>query len=61
MSRLALTLALSAALGVAACGPPRVEPRTTIVGGGPRVLFEDDLRAPRNWRLEEHTSELQSH
>ena len=49
MSRLALTLALSAALGVAACGPPRVEPRTTIVGGGPRVLFEDDLRAPRNW------------
>src|SRR5258708_28483066 len=48
MSRLALTLALIAALGVAACGPPRVEPRTTIVSG-PRVLFEDDLRAPRNW------------
>ena len=49
MFRLALTLALAAALGVAACGPPRVEPRTTIVSGGPRVLFEDDLRAPRNW------------
>jgi hypothetical protein len=49
MSRLALTLALTATLAVAACGPPRVEPRTTIVSGGPRVLFEDDLRAPRNW------------
>ena len=53
MFRLALTLALTA-LAVAACGPPRAEPRTTIVtggatGGGPRVLFEDDLRAPRNW------------
>jgi hypothetical protein len=48
MSRLALTLALTAALAAVACGPPRVEPRTTIVGG-PRLLFEDDLRAPRNW------------
>jgi len=49
MSRLTLTLALTATLAVAACGPPRTEPRTTIVSGGPRVLFEDDLRAPRNW------------
>jgi hypothetical protein len=48
MSRLALTLALTAALAAVACGPPRVEPRTTIVGG-PRLLFEDDLRAPRNF------------
>ena len=48
MSRLALTLALTATLAAVACGPPRVEPRTTIVGG-PRLLFEDDLRAPRNW------------
>jgi hypothetical protein len=48
MSRLALTLALTAALAAVACGPPRAEPRTTIVGG-PRILFEDDLRAPRNW------------
>lgn len=47
MSRLALTLALTTALAAAACGP-RSEPRTTIVGG-PRVLFEDDLRLPRNW------------
>lgn len=60
MFRLALTLALTA-LAVAGCGPPRAEPRTTIVSGGasgggsggvtggPRVLFEDDLRAPRHW------------
>ena len=45
MSRLALTLGLTATLAVAGCGPPRAEPRTTIVSGGPRVLFEDDLRA----------------
>lgn len=48
MSRLALLLALTAALAVAACDP-RMEPRTTIAGRGSRVLFEDDLRAPRNW------------
>lgn len=50
MSRLALTLALAVALAAAGCGP-RAEPRTTIAGGGgPRVLFEDDLRAAtRAW------------
>jgi len=49
MSRLALTLALAVALAAAGCGP-RAEPRTTIAGGGgPRVLFEDDLRAANNW------------
>ena len=48
MSRLALTLALAAALVVAGCAPA-VEPRTMIASGGPRVLFDDDLRAPRNW------------
>jgi hypothetical protein len=48
MSRLALTLALTVALAAAACGP-RAEPRTTIAAGGPQVLFEDELRAPRNW------------
>jgi hypothetical protein len=51
MFRLALTFALTA-LAVAGCGP-RAEPRTTIATGGatggPRVLFEDDLRAPRHW------------
>jgi len=49
MSRLALTLALAGAL-TAACGPP-IEPRTTIAGsgGGPRVLFEDELRVARYW------------
>jgi hypothetical protein len=48
MSRLALTLTLAVGLATAACGP-RAEPRTVIVGGGPQVLFEDDLRAARNW------------
>jgi len=50
MSRLALTLALAAALTAGACGPP-TEPRTTIAGsgGGPRVLFEDELRVARYW------------
>ena len=52
MFRLALTFALTA-LAVAGCGP-RAEPRTTIATGdttgGPRVLFEDDLRAPLHWR-----------
>ncbi|HXA95996.1 MAG TPA: hypothetical protein VN323_10565 [Candidatus Dormibacteraeota bacterium] len=50
MSRLAVTLALAGALAAGACGPP-IEPRTTIAGsgGGPRVLFEDELRSPRNW------------
>jgi len=48
MSRLALLLALTATFALAACGP-RMEPRTTIAGPGSRILFEDDLRAPRNW------------
>ena len=49
MPRLALTLAVTGALAAAACGPP-VETRTTIAGsGGPRILFEDELRVPRNW------------
>lgn len=46
MSR--LTLALAVGLALAACGP-RAEPRINIAGGGPPVLFEDDLRSPRNW------------
>ena len=48
MSRLALMLTLTVVLAAAACAP-RAEPRTTIVGGGTRVIFEDDLRAPRHW------------
>ncbi len=47
MSRLALTLALT--LAATACAP-QSEPRT-VIGGGPRVLFEDDLRAARNWTV----------
>jgi hypothetical protein len=46
MSRLALTLAL--AVTVAAACAPRAEPRVSI-GGGSRVIFEDDLKAPANW------------
>jgi len=45
MSRLVLTLAL--ALAATACAPP-TEPRT-VIGVGPRVLFDDDLRTARNW------------
>ena len=45
MSRLVLTLAL--ALVATACAP-QTEPRT-VIGAGPRVLFDDDLRAARNW------------
>lgn len=48
MSRLVLTLALTVVLAGAACAP-RAEPRATIGTGGPRVIFEDDLRAPLNW------------
>ncbi|HEY7653840.1 MAG TPA: hypothetical protein VIG07_13550 [Methylomirabilota bacterium] len=48
MSRLALMLTLTVALAVAACAP-RTETRTIIVGAGGRVIFEDDLRAPRHW------------
>jgi hypothetical protein len=48
MSRLALILTLTVALAAAACAP-RAEPRATIMGGGARVILEDDLRAPRNW------------
>jgi hypothetical protein len=47
MSRLALVLTLTVALA-AACAP-RTEPRTIIVGAGARVIFEDDLHAPRYW------------
>ncbi|GEM_PF-1102648 len=45
--RLLLSIVLTA-IAVAGCGP-RVEPRATIMTDGPRVLFEDDLRAPRHW------------
>lgn len=48
MSRLALMLTLTVALAAAACAP-RAEPRTIIASAGARVIFEDDLRAPRNW------------
>ncbi|MGH7316640.1 MAG: hypothetical protein ACREJS_10315 [Candidatus Rokuibacteriota bacterium] len=44
MSRLVLTLALALA---AACAP--LGERHVVMGGGPRVLFEDDLRGARNW------------
>lgn len=46
MSRLALTLAL--VLAATACAP-HTGPRTVIGGGGPRVLFDDELRTARNW------------
>jgi hypothetical protein len=45
MSRLVLTLAL--ALAATACAP-QAEPRI-VIGAGPRVLFDDDLHAARNW------------
>jgi hypothetical protein len=45
MSRLVLTLAL--ALAATACAP-QTGPRT-VIGAGPRVLFDDDLRAARHW------------
>jgi hypothetical protein len=45
MSRLVLTLAL--ALAAIACAPA-TEPRT-VIGAGPRVLFDDGLRTARNW------------
>lgn len=45
MSRLVLTLVL--ALAVAACAP-QTGPRT-VIGGGPRVLLDDDLRTARHW------------
>jgi hypothetical protein len=48
MSRLALMLTLTVALAAAACAP-QSEPRTIFVGAGARVIFEDDLRAPRHW------------
>lgn len=48
MSWHALLLTLTVALAAAACAP-RAEPRTTFVGPGTRVIFEDDLRAPRYW------------
>jgi hypothetical protein len=45
MSRLVVTLAL--ALAVTACAPET--PQRTVIGAGPRVLFDDDLRAARHW------------
>ncbi|HEU4438436.1 MAG TPA: hypothetical protein VFT36_04270 [Methylomirabilota bacterium] len=48
MSRLVLTLALTVTIAAAACAPSP-DPRVTIGGGGPRVIFEDDLKAPINW------------
>jgi hypothetical protein len=48
MSRLALLLTLTVVLAAGACAP-RDEPRTIIGSIGARVIFEDDLRAPRNW------------
>jgi hypothetical protein len=49
MSRLALMAALTALLAAAGCAP-RAEPRVNLAGGvGERVIFQDDLRAPRNW------------
>ncbi|HEY7868842.1 MAG TPA: hypothetical protein VIF59_06425 [Methylomirabilota bacterium] len=45
MSRLVVTLAL--ALAATACAP-QAEPRT-VIGAGPRVVFDDDLRAARHW------------
>lgn len=45
MSRLVLTLAL--ALLATACAPA-TEPRT-VIAAGPRVIFDDQLRAARNW------------
>ncbi len=45
MSRFVLTLAL--ALLATACAPA-TEPRT-VIAAGPRVVFDDDLRASRNW------------
>jgi hypothetical protein len=52
MARLVLTLAL--ALVAAGCAP-QAAPRTAI-GPGPRVVFDDDLRAPRNWSASTGTS-----
>jgi hypothetical protein len=45
MSRLVLTLAL--ALLATGCAPA-TESRT-VIAAGPRVMFDDELRAPRNW------------
>ena len=45
MSRLVLTLAL--ALLATGCAPA-TESRT-VIAAGPRVMFDDDFRAPRNW------------
>jgi hypothetical protein len=45
MSRLVVTLVL--ALAAAACAP-EAAPRT-VIGGGPRVLFDDELRSARHW------------
>ncbi len=47
MSRLALTLALAVMCAAAACAPsPNQRVKTT---GGPRVIFEDELKSPIHW------------
>ena len=47
MFRLALTLALAVMCAAAACAPsPNPRVKTT---GGPRVIFEDELKSPINW------------
>ena len=48
MSRHARLLTLAATLAVASCAP-QTESRVNFGGAGSRVVFEDDLRAPRYW------------
>lgn len=52
MSRFVLTLAL--ALLASGCAP--VTYSRTVIAAGPRVLFDDELRAPRNWAAGAGTS-----
>ena len=52
MSRLVLAFALTAMCAVAACAPrpgPRVTTSGVTTSGGPRVIFEDELKSPINW------------
>ena len=48
MFRLVSTLGLAVSLAASACAPT-AGLRDPIVPGGPRVIFEDDLRVPLNW------------
>lgn len=52
MSRFVLTLAL--ALLASGCAP--VTYSRTVIAAGPRVLFDDELRTPRNWAAGAGTS-----